>query len=126
MIGIDGLAIIVNAANPLDELTTDTLAKIFSGEVKTWEEIGGRGGAIRLYSRDDNSGTFDTFKELVLASHGKALASGVQRFESSDQLSAEVSKDPQALASSACRPSRMPRRCALPTATPRPCRHRQR
>lgn len=97
VIGIDGLAIIVNAANPLDELTTDTLAKIFSGEVKTWEEIGGRGGAIRLYSRDDNSGTFDTFKELVLASHGKALASGVQRFESSDQLSAEVSKDPQGI-----------------------------
>ncbi|MDN6859906.1 substrate-binding domain-containing protein [Pseudomonas sp. CAN2814] len=97
IIGIDGLAIIVNPANPLDELTTDTLAKIFSGEVKTWEEIGGKGGAIRLYARDDNSGTFDTFKELVLASHGKALANGTQRYESSDQLSQQVSSDPQGI-----------------------------
>lgn len=97
VIGIDGLAIIVNPANPLDELTTDTLSRIFSGEVKTWEEIGGHGGAIHLYARDDNSGTFDTFKELVLASHGKALAATAQRFESSDQLSSQVSGDPQGI-----------------------------
>ncbi|QRY78224.1 phosphate ABC transporter substrate-binding/OmpA family protein [Pseudomonas sp. PDNC002] len=97
VIGIDGLAIIVNPSNPLDELTTDTLAKIFSGEVKTWEEIGGRGGVIHLYARDENSGTFDTFKELVLASHGKALAGGVSRFESSDQLSTQISADPQGI-----------------------------
>ena len=97
VIGIDGLAIIVNPANALDELTTDNLARIFSGEVKTWEELGGRGGAIHLYARDDNSGTFDTFKELVLASHGKTLANGTQRFESSDQLSQQVSADPQGI-----------------------------
>ncbi|MCJ1888076.1 phosphate ABC transporter substrate-binding/OmpA family protein [Pseudomonas sp. LA21] len=97
VIGIDGLAIIVNPANALEELTTDNLARVFSGEVKTWEELGGRGGAIRLYARDDNSGTFDTFKELVLASHGKTLANGAQRFESSDQLSAQVSADPQGI-----------------------------
>lgn len=97
VIGIDGLAIIVNPANALDELNTDNLARIFSGEVKTWEELGGRGGAIHLYARDDNSGTFDTFKELVLAAHGKTLANGTQRFESSDQLSAQVSADPQGI-----------------------------
>ncbi|AGI24206.1 OmpA family protein [Pseudomonas sp. ATCC 13867] len=97
VIGIDGLAIIVNSANPLSELDTDTLARIFSGDVKSWEEIGGRGGAIHLYARDDNSGTFDTFRELVLASHGKALGNGAQRFESSDQLSAQVSGDPQGI-----------------------------
>lgn len=97
IIGIDGLAIIVNPANPLTELSTDNLARIYAGEVKTWEEVGGHGGAIHLYARDDNSGTFDTFKELVLASHGKTLATGAQRFESSDQLSAQVSADPQGI-----------------------------
>jgi len=97
VIGIDGLAIIVNPANPLHEVNTATLARIFSGEVKNWEEIGGRGGAIHLYARDDNSGTFDTFKELVLVSHGKALGGSAQRFESSDQLSAQVSGDPQGI-----------------------------
>ncbi|MCP8466475.1 phosphate ABC transporter substrate-binding/OmpA family protein [Pseudomonas sp. ZM23] len=97
IIGIDGLAIIVNPANPLTELTSDNLARIYAGEVKTWEELGGRGGEIHLYARDDNSGTFDTFKELVLASHGKALAGTARRFESSDQLSAQVSTDPQGI-----------------------------
>ncbi|KAF1072481.1 MAG: 8-amino-7-oxononanoate synthase [Pseudomonas citronellolis] len=97
VIGIDGLAIIVNPANPLSELSTDQLARVFSGEAKTWEDVGGHGGAIHLYARDDNSGTFDTFKELVLVSHGKALVSGTPRFESSDELSAAVSRDVQGI-----------------------------
>lgn len=97
VIGIDGLAIIVNRDNPLGELTTDQLARVFAGEVTTWEALGGHGGTIHLYARDDNSGTFDTFKELVLASHGKPLAASAQRFESSDKLSAQVSADPQAI-----------------------------
>lgn len=97
VIGIDGLAIVVHPDNPLRELTTDQLAQVFAGEVTTWEELGGRGGAIHLYARDDNSGTFDTFKELVLASHGKPLAASAQRFESSDALSAQVAADPQGI-----------------------------
>ncbi|MBB1608327.1 MULTISPECIES: substrate-binding domain-containing protein [unclassified Pseudomonas] len=97
VIGIDGLAIVVHPDNPLRELSTAQLAQVFAGEVTTWEDLGGRGGAIHLYARDDNSGTFDTFKELVLASHGKALAASAQRFESSDALSAQVAADPQGI-----------------------------
>ena len=97
VIAIDGLAVILHPANPLQSLSVEQLAQVFAGEVKTWEELGGRGGAIRLYARDDNSGTFDTFKELVLASHGKSLAAGAQRFESSNQLSDAVSRDPQGI-----------------------------
>ena len=93
VIAIDGLAIILNPNNPLDALSTEQLAAIFAGEIKTWESIGGKGGAITLYARDDKSGTYDTFKELVLASHGKSLAAGAKRFESSDQLSDGVSQD---------------------------------
>lgn len=97
VIAIDGLAVILHPSNPLSSLSVEQLAKVFSGEVKTWEELGGRGGAIRVYARDDNSGTFDTFKELVLASHGKILAAGALRFESSNQLSDSVSQDPQGI-----------------------------
>ncbi|MCY1293407.1 phosphate binding protein [compost metagenome] len=93
IIALDGLAIILNPNNPLDSLTTEQLARIFAGEVRTWEELGGRGGEIRLYARDDNSGTYDTFKELVLAAHGKTLAATAKRFESSEQLSDLVSQD---------------------------------
>lgn len=97
VIAIDGLAIILNPANPLEQLNTEQLARIFAGEVKTWEELGGRGGAIHLYARDDQSGTYDTFKELVLSRRGKSLSSAAKRFESSEQLSDAVSADAQGI-----------------------------
>ncbi|UWF47311.1 phosphate ABC transporter substrate-binding/OmpA family protein [Pseudomonas sp. N3-W] len=97
VIAIDGLAIILHPQNPLSQLDTEQLARIFSGEAKTWEELGGIGGSIHLYARDDQSGTYDTFKELVLSSHGKSLDSVAKRFESSEQLSDAVSQDPQGI-----------------------------
>ena len=97
VIAIDGLAIILHPHNPLTQLNTEQLARLFSGEVKTWEELGGVGGAIHLYARDDQSGTYDTFKELVLSRRGKTLDSGAKRFESSEQLSDAVSQDPQGI-----------------------------
>jgi phosphate transport system substrate-binding protein len=97
VIAIDGLAIILHPQNPLNELNTEQLARIFSGEAKTWEELGGSGGTIHLYARDDHSGTYDTFKELVLSRHGKTLSSAAKRFESSEQLSDAISLDPQGI-----------------------------
>ncbi|MHC8395675.1 substrate-binding domain-containing protein [Pseudomonas sp. LB3P93] len=97
VIAIDGLAIILHPQNPLNQLNTEQLAQIFSGEAKTWEELGGSGGTIHLYARDDQSGTYDTFKELVLSRRGKTLHSAAKRFESSEQLSDAVSQDPQGI-----------------------------
>ncbi|MDQ0125768.1 phosphate transport system substrate-binding protein [Pseudomonas lini] len=97
VIAIDGLAIILHPQNPLNQLDTEQLARIFSGEASTWEAVGGRGGPIHLYARDDHSGTYDTFKELVLAGRGKKLSSTAERFESSEQLSDAVSLDPQGI-----------------------------
>ncbi|WP_349573337.1 phosphate ABC transporter substrate-binding/OmpA family protein [Azotobacter salinestris] len=94
VIAIDGLAVILHPDNPLRALSLEQLARVFAGEVKTWEELGGRGGAIHLYARDAQSGTFDTFNELVLKPQGKTLAAGARRFESSTELSASVSQDP--------------------------------
>jgi phosphate transport system substrate-binding protein len=97
VIAIDGLAIILHPQNPLNQLDTEQLARIFSGEVSTWEALGGRGGPIHLYARDDQSGTYDTFNELVLAGRGKTLSNTAKRFESSEQLSDAVSLDPQGI-----------------------------
>lgn len=97
IIAIDGLAVILSPQNPLTKLSISQVAQIFSGEVKTWEALGVQGGPIHLYARDDNSGTYDTFKELVLSSQGKALSAASQRFESSEELSDAVSQDPQGI-----------------------------
>ena len=93
VIAIDGLAIVLHPSNPISALSTLQLAQIFSGEISNWAQLGGRPGAIDLYARDDNSGTFDTFKELVLSANGKQLSGKAKRFESSEQLSDSVARD---------------------------------
>ncbi|AOY89795.1 phosphate ABC transporter substrate-binding protein [Marinobacter salinus] len=93
VIAIDGLAILVHPSNPVNQLSIETLGKIFSGQIRNWSEVGGTNKAISLYARDDRSGTWDTFKSLVLGKQF-ALDSSAQRYESNDQLSDDVSRDP--------------------------------
>ena len=97
IIGLDGLAIIVNPNNSINTLTSRTLAKIFSGEISNWKTIGGSDLPIKIYARDKNSGTWDTFKNLVLKANNKNLIDSAIRLESSNELSEEVSKDPGAI-----------------------------
>jgi phosphate transport system substrate-binding protein len=91
VLGLDGIAVIVNRANPMDSITKDRLSRIFSGQISDWSSAGGGGGAIKLYARDDKSGTFDTFKSLVLGTG--AMAPSAQRFEDSAKLSDAVASD---------------------------------
>ena len=95
VIGLDGVAVIVHPDNPMPQLSTQQLAQIFSGQIQRWEQLGIAGGAIHLYARDDNSGTFETFKALVLEPN--ELSVKAQRFESSDELAAQVATDRQAI-----------------------------
>ncbi|MFV3387778.1 substrate-binding domain-containing protein [Pseudomonas sp. NY15364] len=97
VIAIDGLAIIVHPSNPVAALSVEQIAQLFSGEIDDWAALGGKPGKVRAYARDDNSGTYDTFKELVLAPGGRTLVANAQRFESSTQLSDSVSRDPNGI-----------------------------
>jgi phosphate transport system substrate-binding protein len=97
VIALDGLAIILHPSNPIGALRSEQVAQIFAGEITDWAEFGGSPGVINLYARDDNSGTYDTFKELVLSANGKNLSAGAKRFESSEQLSDSVSRDVQGI-----------------------------
>ncbi|MDS1311084.1 substrate-binding domain-containing protein [Marinobacter xiaoshiensis] len=93
VVAIDGLAVLVHQSNPVDQLDINTLAGIFSGKISNWSEVGGANRHINLYARDDRSGTWDTFKSLVL-SEPHSLHSSARRYESNDQLSDDVSIDP--------------------------------
>lgn len=99
IIALDGLAVIVNPGNPADKLSVDSIRKVFAGEITDWSSLGGQPGQINLYSRDHQSGTYDTFKHLVLA--GKQLDCGTQPhlqcFEDSKELSSHVASDPQGI-----------------------------
>ena len=94
VLGLDGIAVIVNRANPVTALTTAQAAGIFSGEIPDWSAMGGS-GPIQLYARDDKSGTYDTFKTLVLGS--RQLAGSAKRVEDSRELSDKVASDPSAI-----------------------------
>lgn len=96
VIAIDGLAILVHPSNPVEQLNIDTLARIFAGEISNWSEVGGPNRAIQIYARDEQSGTWDTFKELVLAGR-YSLTPDARRYESNDQLSNDVSNDPSGI-----------------------------
>lgn len=62
----DGLAIIVNPANPVAELSLEQLRKIFIGEYANWKDVGGEDLPIIVLSRESSSGTFVFFQEHVL------------------------------------------------------------
>jgi phosphate transport system substrate-binding protein len=93
--GLDGLAIIVNKSNPVSALSKEQLAKIFTGEIADWKDAGGAAGPIKVLARDDKSGTYDTFKALVLGK-GKLVA-GAVRLEDSRELSDRVADDKSAI-----------------------------
>lgn len=96
VIAIDGLAILVHNSNPLERISIDDLGKVFAGQISNWSALGGPDRPINLYARDDKSGTWDTFKSLVLG-RSYTLASSAFRYESNDQLSDDVARDPGAI-----------------------------
>jgi phosphate transport system substrate-binding protein len=96
VLALDGVAVIVNPANPVSKLDKHTLEKIFTGEIKDWKDAGGKAGSIHVYARDERSGTYDTFKNLVLEGKG-ALVADAKRYESNEKLSDDVAADPAAI-----------------------------
>jgi phosphate transport system substrate-binding protein len=95
VLGLDGIAVIVNASNPAKELSKDEIMRLFTGEAAEWPKADRSHGGVKIYARDDKSGTYDTFKALVLA--GKPLATGARRFEDSNELSDAVARDPNGI-----------------------------
>jgi phosphate transport system substrate-binding protein len=62
----DGVAIYVNEANPLTQITQEQVKSIYLGDVTNWKQVGGPDAPIVLYSRENSSGTYVFFKEHVL------------------------------------------------------------
>lgn len=65
VVAIDGIAIIVNPQNSVENLTVDRIAKIYTGEVTNWKDVGGSDGPIVLIGREAASGTRDGFESIT-------------------------------------------------------------
>ncbi|MCJ8341886.1 MAG: PstS family phosphate ABC transporter substrate-binding protein [Cetobacterium sp.] len=66
VIGFDGITIIENKNNPVKNISSKDLGKIFRGEITNWKEIGGNDAPIVVLSRDSSSGTHEFFKEHIV------------------------------------------------------------
>src|SRR3979490_812161 len=91
-VAYDGIAVIVNAGNPLKGLTKKQVEQIFTGEIADWSAVGGTAGKISVYTRNTSSGTYSEFKELAMKKRDYAPSS--QKLAGNEQIAAEVSKNP--------------------------------
>jgi phosphate transport system substrate-binding protein len=66
VIAVDGIAVIVHPSCPVKELTVEQIRDIYTGKITNWKDLGGPNVAIVLISRDTNSGTYESFENLVL------------------------------------------------------------
>ena len=65
ILAYDGIAIIVHPDNPVTDLSIETIAKIYTGEITNWKDVGGNDGEIVLIGREANSGTRDGFESIT-------------------------------------------------------------
>jgi len=92
---MDGLAVVVNSANPVQHLSMKQIGKIYTGYINNWKEVGGPDKRILRYSRESNSGTYVYFKEHVLLN--RDYAADTQTMPGTSALAEAVSKDPAAI-----------------------------
>ena len=92
-IAIDGIVITVNKANPVTNLTTEQVTKIFSGEIKNWKEVGGNDQEITLLGRESSSGTRDGFESLFDVEGCEYAA----ELTSTGEVVTRVSSDPSSI-----------------------------
>jgi len=91
----DGIAIIVNEANPLESITLEEVELIFSGDVTDWSGITAQTGDISAYTRNTSSGTYAVFQELAMNS--RDYGSDTQKMAGNEQIAAEVAKNPNGI-----------------------------
>ena len=92
IVAYDGIAVIVNSANPIKGLTKRQVEQIFTGDVTDWSAIGGSPGKISVYTRNTSSGTYSEFKELAMKK--RDYASSAQKMAGNEQIASEVGKNP--------------------------------
>ncbi len=87
----DGLSVYINEENPVSELTMDQLKKIYLGTITNWKEVGGPDQRIIMYGRENSSGTYTYFKDVVLK--GKDFAAQTQTLPGTAAVVNAVAKD---------------------------------
>ena len=94
ILAYDGIAIIVNPENPVNDLDIETIAKIYTGEITNWKEVGGNDAEIVLIGREAGSGTRDGFESIT---DTKDRCDYRQELPSTGDVITNVSSNPAAI-----------------------------
>lgn len=95
IVAYDGMAVIVNQASPVAQLTLRQVEQIFTGDVTDWSAVGGNPGSFSIYTRNTSSGTYSDWKELAMKKRDYAGSS--QKMAGNEQIAAEVAKNPNGI-----------------------------
>ena len=99
VIAIDGIAVIVNAKNPVNALTQEQIKDIYTGAITRWEQLGaaanGKSGGIAVVAREPSSGTRGAFEELL--KFQDQMVKGAIEFDSTGAIIAELSRNVDAI-----------------------------
>ena len=94
ILALDGIAIIVNPENTISDLSLETIAKIYKGEITNWSEVGGADGEIVVIGREAGSGTRDGFESVTETEESCKYN---QELTSTGDVIATVSQNPNAI-----------------------------
>jgi phosphate transport system substrate-binding protein len=94
-VGYDGIAIIVNEANPLTSISLEEIELIFSGDVTDWSGISTETGDISVYTRNTSSGTYAVFQKMGMSSRDYGLQT--QKMAGNEQIASEVRNNPNGI-----------------------------
>jgi phosphate transport system substrate-binding protein len=92
-IGKDSVAVVLHPRNTINDLTLEQTAQIFSGEITNWEDVGGANAAIRVITREEGSGTRETFEKYVMTPFDKEVAGKASVKGSNGEVRATISSD---------------------------------
>ena len=94
VVAIDGIAMVVNPANTVENLTVDQIAKIYTGEITNWKDVGGSDSTIVIIGREAASGTRDGFESITKT---KDKCTYNQELTSTGDVIQTVSSNPNAI-----------------------------
>ncbi len=94
IVAIDGIAVIVDTANATNDISTEDLVKIYTGEINNWKDLGGKDQPIVVIGREAGSGTRGAFEELLDIEDKCAYA---QELDSTGTVMANVAATPGAI-----------------------------
>ena len=94
IVALDGIAIIVNPQNPVKDLSLEQIAKIYTGEITNWKDVGGEDAEIVLIGREAGSGTRDGFESIT---ETKDACQYRQELTSTGDVITTVSQNPNAI-----------------------------